>query len=91
MEFKEAVQQILDRGAEVIGTGIALKDIDDEIYAISEKEMNYCIKENRIKEQLSKDGEFIGTLEVNPASSIFYESFIRGVLALMKLEILELI
>jgi len=93
MEFKDTVQQILDRGAEVIGTGIALKDIDDEIYAISETEMNYCIKENRIKEQLSKDGEFIGTLEINsaPAGSIFYESFIRGVLALMKLEILELI
>lgn len=93
MEFKDAVQQILDRGAEVIGTGIALKDIDDEIYAISKTEMNYCIKESRIKEQLSKNGELIGTLEVNsaPAGSMLYECFIRGVLALMKLEILELI
>jgi hypothetical protein len=91
MEFQDAVQQILDRGAEAIGVGIALKDIDDEFYAISETELSYYPIESRIKEQISKGGELIGTLETNPIYSNLSESFIKGVLALMKLEILELI
>lgn len=91
MEFKDAVQQILDRGAEAIGTGIVLKDVDNEIYAVSEKEFTHCPKDLKIKEQISKGGELIGTLEVNPSASIFYEAFIRGVLSMVRLEISELI